>query len=81
MVDSDFEFVKIKHLLSKSPRTLQDDPIIGVDYLKVINLIKKKKLLEKTTNLYDPTAATEAFYHDVERQDRIAKIEAHQKME
>lgn len=40
LFDADFEFVKIKNLLSKSPKLLRDDPILSVDYLKIINLIK-----------------------------------------
>jgi hypothetical protein len=40
MLDADFEFYKVKNLLSKNPRMLKEDPIIGVEYLKVINLIK-----------------------------------------
>ena len=40
MLDADFEFYKVKNLLSKNPRILKEDPIIGVEYLKVINLIK-----------------------------------------
>lgn len=40
LLDADFEFVKVRNLLSKSPKLLRDDPVIGIDYLKVINLIK-----------------------------------------
>ena len=48
LYDADFEFVKVKNLLSKSPKMLKDDPILSLDYLKIINLIKRKKVLEKT---------------------------------
>ena len=40
LIDADFEFVKIKNLLSKSPKLLKEDPILSIDYLKIINLIK-----------------------------------------
>ena len=46
LLDADFEFIKVRNLLNKSPKLLRDDPIMGVDYLKVINLIKQKKVLE-----------------------------------
>ena len=65
MLDADFEFYKVKNLLSKSPRLLKEDPILGVDYLKIINLIKKKKLLELSSDQYDPMSAHEAHYYDV----------------
>lgn len=39
LVDADFEFVKIKNLLNKSPMMLRDDPVLSIDYLKIINLI------------------------------------------
>jgi hypothetical protein len=50
LIDADFEFVKIKNLLEKSPKLLKEDPILSIDYLKIINLIKQKKLLENTTD-------------------------------
>ncbi len=46
MIDSDVEFSKIKRLLEKNPKILREDPLLGVDYLKIINLIKRKKLAE-----------------------------------
>ena len=39
MLDADFEFYKVKNFLNRSPRILKEDPIVGVEYLKVINLI------------------------------------------
>lgn len=50
LYDADFEFVKVKNLLNKSPKLLKDDPLLSLDYLKIINLIKKKKLMEKTSD-------------------------------
>lgn len=54
LIDADIEFTKIKRLLEKNPRILKDDPIIGLDYLKVIGLIKQKKLVEETSDPFDP---------------------------
>ena len=67
LIDADFEFVKVRNLLEKNPRVLREDPIISIDYMKIINLIKQKKLLEQTTNLYDPTAAVETHWFDVDK--------------
>lgn len=54
LIDADIEFTKIKRLLEKNPRLLKDDPILGVDYLKVIGLLKQKKLVEETSDPFDP---------------------------
>jgi hypothetical protein len=54
LIDADIEFTKIKRLLEKNPRILKDDPVLGVDYLKVIGLIKQKKLVEETSDPFDP---------------------------
>jgi hypothetical protein len=43
-------------MLSKNPRLLKDDPVLSIDYYKIINLIKRKKLLENTS---DPFASEE----------------------
>lgn len=67
LLDADFEFVKVKNLLSRSPKILKEDPVLSIDYLKILNLIKQKKILENTTNLYDPTAAFQAHYNDVDQ--------------
>ena len=40
LLDADMEFYKIKKLLEKDANLLKEDPIIGGDYLKIINLIK-----------------------------------------
>jgi hypothetical protein len=53
-MDSDVEFYKIKKLLEKSPSLLREDPLISLDYLKIINLIKRKKLYEDTSNHFVP---------------------------
>lgn len=54
LIDADIEFTKIKRLMEKNPSILRNDPIIGVDYLKIIQLIKQKKLLEETSDHFDP---------------------------
>jgi hypothetical protein len=46
LIDSDIEFYKIKKLLEKNPKILKDDPLIGLDYLKIIQLIKRHKIVE-----------------------------------
>lgn len=56
LIDAGFEFFKIKKLLTKNPKLLKDDPILSIDYYKIINLIKRKKLLEDTS---DPFASNE----------------------
>ena len=40
LIDADIEFTKIKRLLEKNPKVLKDDPILSVDYYKIIGLIK-----------------------------------------
>jgi len=42
LIDSDVEFSKLKHLLDKNPKVLTEDPLVGLDYVKIIELIKKK---------------------------------------
>jgi len=66
MIDADFEFYKIKTLLSKNPRLLREDSKLSVDYLRIINLIKQKKLLERSSDKFDPTASAGLHYHDLE---------------
>jgi len=73
LFDADFEFVKVKNLLEKSPRLLKEDPILSVDYLKIINLIKQKKLLEKTSDQFDPTSAVGSHYYDIDKEEKIMK--------
>jgi len=54
LIDSDIEFYKIKKLLEKNPALLREDPLLGIDYLKIINLIKRQKIIENTSDHYDP---------------------------
>lgn len=53
MIDAGMEFFKIKKLLTKNPKLLKDDPVLSLDYFKIINLIKRKKLLEETGDHYN----------------------------
>lgn len=53
LIDADMEFFKIKKLLNKNPKVLREDPILSLDYLRIINLLKKKKMMETTSNHYD----------------------------
>ena len=65
------EFYKVKKLLGKNPKLLRDDPIISIDYLKIITLIKQKKLVEKTSNHFDPDNAFMANWLDIKEIDRV----------
>lgn len=56
LIDAGLEFFKVKKLLSKNPKLLKDDPVLSIDYFKIINLIKRKKLLENSS---DPFASEE----------------------
>ena len=40
LIDVDVEFYKVKKLLEKDPRTLRDDPLISLDYHRIIELIR-----------------------------------------
>lgn len=40
LIDVDVEFFKIKKLLERQPKTLKDDPIISLDYHRIIELIR-----------------------------------------
>ena len=74
LIDADIEFYKVKKLLDKNPKVLRDDPVLSLDYHKIITLIRQKKLVEKTS---DHFSAANAYNHtwkdldDIER-DRLA---------
>lgn len=59
--------MKVKNLLNRTPKMLREDPILQIEYLKILNLIKTKKLLENTADQYDPTATVHTDYYDVEQ--------------
>lgn len=70
LLDSDVEFSKIKRLLEKNPKLLKEDPLLGVEYLKIINLIKRKKLVETTSNEYSAKDQVDSTYIDLENLNR-----------
>lgn len=41
LIDAGFEFYKIKKLLSRNPKLLKDDPVLSIDYFKIITLVKQ----------------------------------------
>lgn len=45
---------------------LKDDPLIGIDYLKIINLIKRKKLIETTSNEFLPADSIDSTFYDLD---------------
>lgn len=81
LTDADFEFYKIKKLLDKNPKMLKDDPVLGIDYLKIINLIKQKKLLERTCDKFDPSSTVEIDYYDLAKNDLLLKQQEEQALE
>lgn len=74
LLDADIEFTKIKRLLEKNPKILKEDPLLGIDYLKIINLIKRKKLIETTSNEFAPVDAIDSTYLDLEVIEKEAKF-------
>jgi len=40
LIDAGFEFMKLKNLLSKNPKVLKDDPVLSLEYYKIIQLLK-----------------------------------------
>lgn len=44
---------------------------MSVDYLKVINLIKEKKLLENTSDHFEPRSSVHNHYHDIAKAEAI----------
>lgn len=65
LIDSDVEFFKVKSLLEKNPKLLKDDPLMSLDYIKILSLIRRKKLVEKTSDHFDPSDSVEATYYDM----------------
>ena len=65
LIDAGMEFFKIKKLLSKNPKLLKDDPVLSLEYFKIINLIKRKKLLEDTSNHFDAEDSVSSNWNDL----------------
>lgn len=74
LLDSDVEFSKIKKLLERNPKLLKEDPLIGIDYLKIIGLIKRKKLGEETSDHFDPSDSVDSTYYDLDMIEKEKKI-------
>lgn len=64
MIDAGMEFFKIKKLLTKNPKLLKDDPVLSLDYFKIINLIKRKRLLEETSDHYNSEDQVNTVWND-----------------
>mmetsp|Transcript_25448 Transcript_25448/g.24779 ORF Transcript_25448/g.24779 Transcript_25448/m.24779 type:complete len:138 (-) Transcript_25448:290-703(-) len=74
VLDADIEVSKIRFVLEKSPELLMEDPLLGVEYLKILDLMKKTKLVEYSSNAYDPAeAAFTSFYDSKEEEDAKEK--------
>jgi hypothetical protein len=65
LIDAGMEFYKIKKLLSKNPKLLKDDPVLSIDYFKIISLIKRKKLLENSSDAFNPEDQTNFTWNDL----------------
>jgi hypothetical protein len=65
LLDADMEFYKVKKLLDNNPNVLKDDPVLSIDYMKIISLIKRKKLLEDTSDHYDAENSYTAVWNDL----------------
>ena len=79
LIDAGLEFYKVKKLLSKNPKLLKDDPILSIDYYKIINLIKRKKLLENTSDPFDASDQANSTWNDLQQVEQANK-EREQKM-
>ena len=65
LIDAGMEFFKIKKLLSKNPKLLKDDPVLSLDYFKIINLIKRKKLVEDTSDHFSAEDSVNTVWNDM----------------
>ena len=65
LIDADMEFYKVKKLLEKNPKMLRDDPVLSIDYHKIITLIRQKKLFENTSDHFNPDNAYKVTWNDV----------------
>ena len=66
LIDADMEFSKVRTLLQKNPKILKEDPLLGIDYLKIINLIKRKKLVEATSDEFNPADSVDSTFLDLD---------------
>lgn len=70
MIDAGFEFSKLKNLLTKNPKVLKDDPILSLDYYKIIQLLKQKSVLEATEDPFKSVDSVRKNWHDPELIER-----------
>jgi len=70
LIDAGMEFFKIKKLLSKNPKLLKEDPVLSLDYFKIINLIKRKKLVEDTSDHFDVEDSVNTVWNDLDMIDK-----------
>jgi len=64
LIDSDIDFFKLQKFLKLNPKTLEEDPQIGYDYTRILNLIKKKKLLEETRPVFGNDVEV-SYHHEI----------------
>ena len=74
LIDADMEFYKVKKLLDKNPKMLRDDPVLSIDYHKIITLIRQKKLVEKTSDHFDATNAYKTTWQDPQDIERLRQF-------
>jgi hypothetical protein len=76
LIDADVEFSKIKKLMEKNPSMLRSDPILSLDYFKIIDLIKQKKMLEQTSDHFDPENSFLISHNDEQmlEKDKLEKM-------
>lgn len=53
---------------------LKEDPIIGIDYLKIINLIRRKKLVEATSDEFNPADSIDSTFLDLDLIDKEKRL-------
>ena len=80
LMDVDFEFYKIKKLLDQNPRTLREDPILTVDYMKIVALIKQQKHLETTNEAFSSEAGFDSTWYDSSMIERTKKSELYDQL-
>jgi len=60
---------------------LKEDPILSIDYLKIIGLIRQRKLLENTANVFDAENSYAATWHDPNTLERENLLKQKRDME
>ena len=81
LIDAGLEFFKVKKLLSKNPRLLKDDPVLSIDYYKIINLIKRQKILENSSDPFKSEETPTSTWNDLKMVDEHEKDKAQKILE